>query len=484
MIGTIHNSWTIARSALLTHQNSLALGANNIANINTPGYARRDILLGAVQETPSSIHEVRNYSNGVGVCVADVVRAQNSVIQNLLRQQTGDTTGHETRANALTSLESLLSADGDSALNARLDAFWNSWSDLSNQADNTALRTVVVQNGAALAANLNSLNGRIADFESQIISGVPGSFTGQLPDDVKQFNLLASQLQDLNARISYSLSSFDSNGLMDRRETLLLELSEMADIQVDSTYNVTLGGQTVVSGNGAQLAVLEVTGGGPPAAFALDGVPVGITSGGLAAWSDVLDISAGMSDRLDTLAVDLMSAVNSLHNSDRNVTGDTYDLRGERCDWDFFTGTGAADISIHTLIYDASSPLGMDPSRVAAASSRYDAGPPPVPNPGDGSIAMQIAALADESRAALGEQTFSGYHTTGLVLLGGLIQTETAMAEDGSSIVGALADALQSEIGVNLDEELMDMLQAQRAFQSAGRLLTTIDEMMQTILQL
>ena len=484
MIQTIHNSWTIARSALLTHQARLAVGANNIANINTPGYSRRDVLLGTVQETPSSLQEVRDYSNGVGVCVADVVRAQNSVIQNLLRQQTGDTNGHETRANALAGLESLLSTDGDNDLNARLDAFWNSWSDLSNQADNMALRTVVVQNGAALAGSLNSLNDRIADFQSQVISGVPGSFTGQLPDDVKQFNLLTSELQDLNARISYSLSSFDPNGLMDRRETVLLELSKMADVQVDSGYNVTLGGQTVVSGNGVQRAELEVTGGGPPATFALGGVAVGITSGGLAAWSDVLDISSGMGDLLDTLAIDLMNAVNSLHNSDRNAAGDTYDLSGERCNWDFFTGTGAADISINASIYDAANPLSMDASRVAAASSRHDAGPPPIPNSGDGSIALQMAALSDQSRAALGNQSLGEYHATGLVLLGGLIQTELAMSEDGASIVGALSDALQSEIGVNLDEELMDMLQAQRAFESAGRLLTTIDEMMQTILQL
>ena len=484
MMDTIHNAWTIARSALLTQQHRITVTANNIANINTPGYVRREVLLGTVQETPSSLNEVRNYSNGVGVRVADVVRAQSTVIQNLLRQQTGDAQGHETRASALANLESLLSADGTNSLSARMNAFWNSWSDLANQADNVALRNVVVTNGAALAANLNRLNGRITDFEQNILGGVPGAFTGQLPADVDQFNVLTSELQDLNARISYSLSSFDPNGLMDRRETVLLELSELANIQVGADYAVTLNGQTVVSANGAQRATLEVTGGGPPPTFALDGAAVGIASGSLGAWADVLDISAGMRDRLDTLAVDLMNAVNSLHNSDRNPGGDTYDLSGERCDWDFFVGTGAADLAVNTAIYDPAKPLEMDSTRLAAASSRFDAGPPPVPNPGDGSIALQISALSGQARAALGQQTFDGYHTSGLVLLGGLVQTEQVMADDGESIVGALADALQSEVGVNLDEELMTMLQAQRSFEAAGRLLNTIDEMMQTLLKL
>ncbi len=484
MLDTIHNGWTIARSALLTHQNRLTVAANNIANINTPGYSRRDVLLATVQETPSSLQEVRTYSNGVGVRVADVVRAQNTVIQNLLRQQTGDANGHQTRADALANLESLLNADSGNSLDTKLSAFWNAWSDLANQADNMALRNVVIQRGVDLAAAFGSMDSRITTFETQVISGVPGSFTGQLPSDVEQFNQLTTQLQDLNARISYSLSSFDPNGLKDQRETLLSDLGKLADIKVGADYTVTLDGQTVVSGNGATRSALEVTASGPPPTFELGGVAVNIASGDLGAWSDVLDISAGMRDRLDALAVDFMSAVNGLHNSDKNTAGDTYDLSGERCNWDFFTGTAASDIAVNALIYDPADPLSMNGGLVAAASSRHDAGPPPVPNTGDGSIALQISDLATAGRAALGQQTFGNYFTTGLTLLGGLVQSEKEMAEDGTAIANTLEDALQSEIGVNMDEELMNMLQAQRAFEAAGRVMKTIDELMQTLLQL
>ncbi len=484
MTDLINTGWTIARSALLTQQQRLTVIANNIANINTQGYTRRDVLLGTVQETPTSLQEVRDYSIGVGVRVADVVRAQSTVIQNMLRQQTGDTQGHETRADSLSQLEALLTADGDNSLDARLNAFWSSWSDLSDQADNMALRTVVVQNGATLASSFNSLQGRISDFSEQVISGTPGAFSGALPSDVDSFNALTSQLQDLNARISYSLSSFDPSGLQDQRETVLTELSKLADIKVGLDYSVTLNGQAVVSGNGSQRAELAVTSGGPPPTFELGGVSVAIASGSIAAWSDVLDIAAGMSDRLDVLATELMTAVNNLHNSDKNVSGDTYDLNGERCDLDFFTGTGAGDIAVNSSIYDPSRPLEMNASLVAAASSRADAGPPPIPNASDGSIALQIADLAGKTQAALGGQTMSGYYTTGLVLLGNLIQSEESLTESGSSVVSALTDALQSEVGVNMEEELMSMTQAQRAFEAASRLMQTLDELIQTLLQL
>ena len=484
MSDLFNTGWTIARSAILTQQQRLTVIANNIANVNTAGYSRRDVLLGTVQETPTSLQEVRDYSIGVGVRVADVVRAQNTVIQNMLRQQTGDAEGHQQRADSLSQLESLLTADGADSLDTKLDDFWNAWSDLSNQADNLALRTVVVQNGATLATSFNSLQGRLADFTGQVIAGVPGAFTGELPSDVDSFNTLTSQLQNLNARISYSLSSFDPSGLKDQRESLLTELGKLADIEVGSDYTVTLGGQTVVSGDGALRSELAVTSGGPPPTFELGGVAVGITSGSIGALSDVLDIAAGMGDRLDLLATELMTAVNSLHNSDKNVSGDTYDGNGERCDWDFFTGTGAGDIAVNPLIYDPAHPLEMDASLVAAASTRAEAGPPPVANASDGSIALQIADLTQETFAALGGQTMGEYFTTGLVLLGNLIQSEESLAESGDAVVNSLKDALQSEVGVNTEEELMNMNEAQRAFQAASRLMSTLDELMQTLLQM
>ena len=484
MVDPIHNGWTIARSAMLTHQQRLTVTANNIANVDTPGYSRREVLLATVQDTPSSLQEVRDYSSGVGVRVASVVRAQNPIIQNLIRQQTASSQGHQTRSNALSGLETLLATGTAGGLGTQLNAFWNSWYDLANQAENLALRNVVVLQGHALAQSLNSAHGSISNFEAQILGGVPGDFHGQLPSDVERFNQLTAELQDLNARISYSLSSFDPHGLMDRRETVLAELSGLANVTVGSDYAVALDGQVVVSGNGAQRAVLEVTGGGPPATFELYGTAVNVGQGVLGAWSDVLDVAAGMRDRLDTLAAALIDAVNSLHNSDRNPNGDTYDLQGERCDWDFFVGTGAADIAVNPIIYDASNPLSLDASLVAAASSRFDAGPPPVPNPGDGSIALQIADLSGQGLAALGGQTLGGYHAGGLTALGSMVRTEAALAKDGNAILSALQDALQSETGVNMDEELMNMLMGQRAYESAARLFRTFDELMQTLLQM
>ncbi len=484
MSNSINNSWTIARSAILTHQHRLAVTANNIANINTPGYHRQQAHLATTPETPSSLEEVRSHSKGTGVQVAAVVRAHNTMTHTLLRQQTADAEGHQLRSNMLGRLEALLREEGDASLGAKLDKFWNAWYDVSNQAENIGFRSVAIQAGVELASHIQSLNTRLDSFETQIISGIPGAYSGQLPGDVEGFNQLTQELQDLNARISYSLSHFSPHALQDRRDVVLRELSEMAPVTVDAAHAVWLDGQAVVSADGSMRTVLSIPDAGPPPVFDLDGTAINITSGRLGAWTDVWAVSDALRTRLDQLAAELADAVNDIHNSDRNLDGDSFDLAGERCDWDFFVGSTAADIAVNPLIYDPADPMAMDPRRLAAAATRHDDGPPPMPNPGDGARALQIAELATTARAGLNGQTFTAFHSTGQALLGGMIQTERALADDGRAILNALKDALQAETGVNLDEEMMDMLSAQRAFQAAGRLLQSIDEMMITILQM
>lgn len=481
---TLHNSFTIARSAILTHQRRLGIISNNIANINTPGYHRQRAALATGPEVAPTMSETRQFSLGTGVRITDVIRSYNHMQETMLRQQTGDAEGHKTRADALGQLEALLNETGDAALGARLDAFWSAWYDLANQADNMGFRNVVAQRAHELASHIQSLDSRIGNYAEQILNGIPGDFSGRLPADVDRFNELTSELQNMNSRINYSLQAFQPNGLMDKRDAALRELCSMADVTVDVDGAISLDGNLLVAADGGSRAELTVSAAGPPPEFELDGAPVSISSGTLGGWSVVLDIAAGMRDRLDLLTVSLMDAVNTIHNSDLNPAGDSYDLDGERSVLDFFTGTGAGDFAINPAIYDPADPLAMDVRLIAAAASRHAAGPPPVPNQGDGARALEIAELANEAMAALNGQTFNSFHNIGLSMLGGTVASENALAENGNDIVEALKDAIQAETGVNLDEELMEMVSAQRAFQAAARLMNTVDEMITTVLQL
>ena len=166
-----------------------------------------------------------------------------------------------------------------------------------------------------------------------------------------------------------------------------------------------------------------------------------------------------------------MTQINTLH-----TTG--YDLDGN-VGVDFFTGSGATGIQVNPALYNPVNPLLNQPRLVAAASTLHAPGEP---NEGDGSAALAIADLADNKIAALGNQTFNNYSTELVAGLATSIQSEEALAADGKAVVDSLNNAIQGETGVSLDEEMIEMISAQRAYQASAKLVTTIDDMLDTLI--
>ena len=104
------------------------------------------------------------------------------------------------------------------------------------------------------------------------------------------------------------------------------------------------------------------------------------------------------------------------------------------------------------------------------------------PNAGDGANALELAGLFTQPLAALNGQTFNAFCAESSAQLGGAIQTAQDRADDGLAVVNMLKDSIQSESGINLDQELVDMLTSQRAYQAASRLLNVVDGMLDTII--
>jgi flagellar hook-associated protein 1 FlgK len=166
------------------------------------------------------------------------------------------------------------------------------------------------------------------------------------------------------------------------------------------------------------------------------------------------------------MAFELIGAVNALHSAGYDLDGNT--------GIDFFTGTDCATIAVNGAMYDPSNPLLSNPRMVAAAASLFDAGPPAIPNTGDGANALALADLAYAKIAGLNNQSFGDNLTTLSVSLGAAALSERERAGDGEAVLNMLKNSMQSETGVSMDEELVD--------QSAARLVTTIDEMMETVI--
>jgi flagellar hook-associated protein 1 len=118
-----------------------------------------------------------------------------------------------------------------------------------------------------------------------------------------------------------------------------------------------------------------------------------------------------------------------------------------------------------------------DPRQIAAASD-------PGALPGDNTNALRIAGLADAGVSSLGGATFSGYYSGTVSKVGKLAQDASDLEQFDANLRSELQDQRDSASGVSLDEEATNLISFQRAYEAGARIITTTDELFQTILQM
>ena len=264
----------------------------------------------------------------------------------------------------------------------------------------------------------------------------------------------AKQIASLNQSIlsagQYGSATAD---LTDQRDKLVERLSTLVGAQSvvrpDGQAAVYLGGRLLVDNS----ATMEVTATSTRLQWSLDGAP--IEAGGYVGSVQTLVQTTipQFRTRLDAIANQLINDVNVLHMSGSDQTGST--------GWAFFSGSGANGIQV-------SSDVAGQPGRVAAGAVGN--------GPNDGTTANAIGDLADQTTGA--DNAYLAF----LAELG--VSTRSAIMKDDAQqvVVDSARRDLNSVSQVNVDDELAELTGAQRAYQAAARVVTTVDEMLDTII--
>jgi flagellar hook-associated protein 1 FlgK len=186
-----------------------------------------------------------------------------------------------------------------------------------------------------------------------------------------------------------------------------------------------------------------------------------ISKGRLKGWLDARDVDINDSlNKLDTLAQDLMGAVNSRHRLGFGLDNSTGN--------DFFTGAvTTADFQVNPLIAG-------DTNRIAAAQD--------VDKPGDSRNAIAIANLQEAPTMNGSTVTFGAYYDSMVSDAGLAVQQATSYYDHQSQMVLQVENYRESISGVSIDEETVNLIKYQNAYQAAAKLINTADEMMETIL--
>lgn len=442
--------------ALLSYQVALATTSHNIANVSTEGYSRQRANLTPTPpmvSTPGMI--------GTGVEVADVVRLREPTLDNTIRTEVSNL-GRWTQENdSLSELETIPGDATNGAIGNALSQFWSSLQDLANSPEDVGIRSVVVQQGQALADAFQSASKQVSDFTD----GLNQTLTAKVADA----NSYTKGIAQLNNDIfKTQLTGANANDLLDQRDLLIEKLAGLSDITVTNQPNGTMDVQVQTAGgpeylvqgfNSFDMASSDIS---VPAdgynEVTLNGVQVTGSSGAFKGFADDFANVASMQTSLDNLANTLRNTVNT-----QNAAG--FDLNGD-AGGTFFTGTGAADL-------DVSAAVAADPSLIAASSTAAGV-------PGNGSNALALADISNQK--VLAGNTLNESFSQLVLDVGGKASEANQQYTDYSTAVTAVKDQRASISGVNMDEEITNMMAFQRAYQGAARVITTVDEMLDQII--
>ncbi len=479
-MASLLDSVHISRSALMAHQERLTVTGQNMANVETEGYHRRTASLSA---NPAGVRGANALSGrdaiGAGVHVSDVIRIESQAKENVLRDQLSDSGYYDAKGTALSDLESILQVNGRVGLSEDLQDFWNGWQDVANRPEDLAGRNALVERAVALTVRVRALTSRTQTYRSSILGPGP---SGLAVDEVGVLNTKLTEIADLNTRIARLGPQFEAHDLIDQRDLLVREVASLVPIGVGLDGSLTLGGETLVNRDGSLREPVAIVDNLLPAEFTVGGVPVTFSGGRIAGLVDACGAADDLIHTLDQFADALLTSVNNLHTSG-------YDLNGNP-GVELFSGTdtdgdgliNASTLTLNAAIYDESDPRGGEPALLAAAETRYSAGPPPIANSGDGALALQIAGLAYASHTQVGDQTLHGHIDSSVAALGTQVRSSLDLAADADSAVAMLEASIQQDVGVNLDEEMINMMTTQRAYEAAARVMSTVDQLLDTII--
>lgn len=455
----IYNTINIGLSGLIAFRQAIDIRAHNMANVATEGYRRQEAVLCAVPGLPfaGNMNALVGGQWGAGVQAVSVRHSHESFL-DIQARLTDATLGRwGAVSDTLHQVEAIIQPAPGEDLSAQLDRFWNAWETVAAQPEDIGARYALRQQGVALADGFHSAEQRIEAIRTISDTTLRGH--------IAEVNTLTTEIAELNRIISVALAEARTpNDDLDRRDVLLNRLARLTGSMPFTSEGghliVYLDGRPLIQGSAAHSLSLEATATGILIRTSYDGGLVAVGNGEIGGVLYARDVCLpGYLQQLDNLAAALIAEVNALHQ-----TGFGLDNGTGR---DFFVPGGAAG----TIAVD---PLVLADVNVIAAAAAAD-------SPGDGSVAVGIANL--RYAAVLAGRSLDEFAQALLGLVGEDVRTaDSALAAHGAARE-QIRQQQQSVSGVSTDEEMAYLMELQRAYEAAARIIQAGDEMLRIVIE-
>ncbi|MDR3764969.1 MAG: flagellar hook-associated protein FlgK [Acidobacteriota bacterium] len=447
----------VALSSLMANTQAMDVTSTNIANQNTPGYARRVVVL--EEAAPSGLNNATS-----GVEIAGVQSIRDTVVDMAINSNTSQEYASNTLSSSLSAVQTLFSDTTSGSVASSIDSFFSALQSLSASPTDSSLRTSALTAAQNVASAFQTTASEISQSQTQADRSVV--------QDTSTANSLLQEIAATNAKISQSTAMGQTdNADEDQLSSMLTKLSQVMNYQtVNSSDGLTLtttDGVPLVVGSKAyaltnslnSAGYNQVIAGGVDITSSIDGGSLG---GYLSARDQTL---ASMASTLNQFADQFATAVNNVQTAGSDVNG--------TAGTNFFsvTTTSSTDLTGAASSIKVALTSG---SQIAAAASGGASG--------DNSNLTNMIALQSSNiingvtpDTAAANMTFA---------LGNTISQANSSATASSNIITQLTNQQGSVEGVSLDEETSNLLLYQRSYQSAAKVISVIDNLMTDLLNM
>lgn len=469
-MGGLFNTLEIASSSLLASRAGLETAGVNISNVNNPGYARQRIIVEPRKDPTGA---------GTGVEVVGVKSLRDAILDDQIIRESSNMSYLENLQRTLQIGQVLIGqqidrqtatpeADsaarnlgGQMAIANGLSEFYNALQAVSVNPGSTVDRRVLLLKAQQLTEKFNAVQQRLETMRKDMGSDIENR-VGQ-----------ANELIELTARAGRDYTALSEKGagvLKDTLQTRLEELAGFASVQVSydelNRLSLSISGMEVIHENkavGNLKVVLDDKGQKTVSVTNSDtGAETRLAGhGSLRGLIDARDtVIQELGDGINQLATNLIQGMNATHKAGFGLDGST--------GIDFFTGRDASDITVNKVLVD-------DVRKIQLSESTAQ---------GDNTVASNLLNWLESPQADLGKLSLSQRYNDIVATYGQELSNVNNRLSDQDIINHTLTQQRASISGVSLDEEMSSMIQYQRAYQSTAKLISTIDELFQTMLSM
>lgn len=308
-------------AALRVAEIGMQIVGNNVANVNTPGYIRQELL----QQTAIGL-KIGHLTLGYGVRATGVVGKVDNYLTEQMRQALSELSRSQTLTDTYAEYESIFQELSSEDISTAMSEFTNAFSDLANQPGSDSLRSLVIERG-------NNLANDIKDFRTRMLD-VGNNFDNKIRVAASEVNRITKEIAAINIRVASieagGTTGTEAVGLRDDRMVLLNELATYLDIRTQETptgtTTVYLGGDYLVAdGFSREVKAQQSVNSGKFNTELLlvdTDAPLQIKGGSIGGLIESRDqVIQGTLDEFDDYVSQMIERVNAIHSQGQGTKG-------------------------------------------------------------------------------------------------------------------------------------------------------------------